>query len=173
MNEDIVYFFSVGCLLGGIANELPSYMGLGYKGVQYYSDAHKGYMNKFVHCTCTPIIFYGMSHWVVGLLSKALCIKKRHYVISSSILGFYFFHYLSIDLLITVYFMLVFGGIIWKTITNERNIYQGLVISTIFVLIQEYCGHCIYDNKSNPPERLFNSILYAPFFASTPLTHVP
>lgn len=166
--------FLTGGLLGASFIEIGEALGIytGMRGVKYYSEAHKRVLNKVIHCLCMPLTFYGMSHWVPGILQYI--VKKiypkydfDHKKFNLAVIGFYVGHYLRIKPSSALIFFLLYGNITIDTIDKKRSVVNGLTISTCSLIVQEILGHWLSGDIPSRAEGVVNSILYAPFYACT------
>jgi hypothetical protein len=162
----IIYFILTisGILLPNILSKTNIFTG--QKGIDYYNEAHKSKLNKFIHMICMPITIYGMTIFIPLLLN---------YIFNSDIfyteLGlflFYFNHYVNINKKVALWMIIMYGPVVMmgyiycKNIHNDlENIIYGLKISGSSLLVQEIFGHYLGGDIPSRIEGVFNAILYA------------
>ena len=147
----------------------------GQRGINYYNEAHKSKLNKFVHLVCMPITVYGMTIWIPSLINYNSMNNNSMNNSMNSIfyleLGlflFYFNHYVNIKKnvalwLIVMYLPVVYMGYnyLYFNRDNYENMIYGLKISGGSLLIQETLGHYLGGDIPSRKEGVLNAILYA------------
>ena len=142
----------------------------GVAGINYYAEVHKSFWNSVIHTIGMPFTYFGFNIAIPAIFglnyNDSTVMRESFYI-------FYFAHYLTINPLIALIFLVVYYyPVIISNFPQSSGWYSrtglillGLSISFIALFFQEVVGHYIGGDEASRPEGVFNAILYAMFYS--------
>lgn len=140
-----------------------------YDGVNYYAEAHLTSWNSYIHTLFMPFTSFG---FLLALPSLYCLPYKQAKIIQNNLFLFYLGLYLPIDIRVALLYTIVYYPVVIMARISYKNnsdslvsLTQGLLISTLSLIIQEVCGHMMGGDIPSRFEGVLNAILYAKYFS--------
>ena len=167
-------YLYIASIIIGLNLHILSQFGVltGIEGVRYYAEVHQSYWNSVIHTIGMPFTYMGFNISVPALLNLS---SEKARVLQMCFYLAYMSHYATISVPVAAVTSIIYYYVVkashWlyvRQITmNDRFwvMLQGLSISVLALICQEYFGHYIGGDDPSRTEGVFNAILYAKFYS--------